>query len=140
MRATFHFAPVARRTVVAAFGYFAAVFAAGFVLGTVRVLWAVPALGARLAELAEMPLMLAVIVIAAHRTRRRLGPDASRGACLAAGLLALALLLAVEFGVVLGLRGLSLQAYWASRDPLSSAVYFVLLAVFGVLPAVLRGR
>jgi len=52
--------------------YFAIVFAAGFALGTVRVLWLVPRLGERMAELAEMPFMLAVTMLAAHRVARRL--------------------------------------------------------------------
>jgi hypothetical protein len=44
--------------------YFALVFAAGFVLGTVRTLWAVPRLGVRTAELIELPTMLGVSVLA----------------------------------------------------------------------------
>lgn len=38
--------------------YFAIVFAAGFVLGPVRELWAVPRFGQRVAELIEEPIML----------------------------------------------------------------------------------
>ena len=45
--------------------YFALVFAAGFVLGTIRTLWAVPWLGVRTAELVELPIMLGVSIIAA---------------------------------------------------------------------------
>jgi hypothetical protein len=39
--------------------YFAIVFGAGFVLGTIRTLWVVPRLGTRMAELMETPIMLA---------------------------------------------------------------------------------
>ena len=41
--------------------YFALVFGAGCVLGPVRILWLVPRVGTRAAELIEMPIMLAVI-------------------------------------------------------------------------------
>jgi hypothetical protein len=51
--------------------YFVLVFSAGFVLGTVRVLFVVPAIGVRAAELIEMPLMLAIVVVAARFITRR---------------------------------------------------------------------
>ena len=37
--------------------YFALVFGAGFVLGTIRTLWVVRRFGTRMAELMEMPIM-----------------------------------------------------------------------------------
>jgi hypothetical protein len=46
--------------------YFAFVLGVGFVLGSIRVLWAVPHFGARMAELMETPLMLLVIIVAAR--------------------------------------------------------------------------
>ncbi len=45
---------------------FALVFGAGFVLGTIRVLWLVPAVGPRTVELFEMPIMLAVNILSAR--------------------------------------------------------------------------
>jgi hypothetical protein len=51
------------QSIKAGLAYFALVFGAGFVLGVLRVSFLVPRFGERIAELGEMPLMLAVIVI-----------------------------------------------------------------------------
>ncbi|MGE0358809.1 MAG: hypothetical protein AB7P08_18040 [Burkholderiales bacterium] len=117
--------------------YFAIVFGAGFLLGPVRVLWLVPKVGERVAELLEAPVMLAVIVLAARAVVRRLAPPATVAARLATGLSALALMLAAEFGLVLWLRGLTLADYFAQRDPVAALVYYALLGVFAMLPLLL---
>lgn len=46
--------------------YFGLCFGAGLVLGTIRVLWLLPAVGTRTAELLEMPVMLTVIILSAR--------------------------------------------------------------------------
>ena len=114
--------------------YFAVVFAVGFVLGTIRTLWVVPALGARVAELTEAPIMLLAVALAARTIVRRHFQFVQSWQWLTVGLLALGLLLATEFTVVLRLRGLSLSEYFASRDPVSGAVYLVLLCIFALMP------
>lgn len=115
--------------------YFAMVFAVGFALGTVRTLWAVPRFGARAAELAEAPVMFAVIVVAARWTLRYFRELNQRTQWLAVGVVALSIMLLAEFTGLLWLRGLSLEQYFATRDPVSSAVYDALLAFFAVLPS-----
>jgi hypothetical protein len=84
--------------------YFALVFGAGFVLGTIRTLWVVPRFGTRMAELMEMPIMLAVTIVAARWT---------------------VLCLSVP-----------IKEYFATRDPVSGAAYYLLLIVFAVMPLV----
>jgi hypothetical protein len=117
--------------------YFALVFGAGFVLGTLRVLWIVPRLGARTAELAESPVMLVVCLLAARWVIRRL---ARRGEALTTlvrlgvGLVALGFLVAAELAVVFWVRGLTLAEYLASRDPVTGTVYLVSLGLFAVMP------
>ena len=120
--------------------YFAVVFGAGFLLGPVRVLWLVPRVGERAAELAEMPVMLLVMVIAARWIVRRLGPGAQPRHALAAGVTGLLLLLGAELGVVVWLRGLSPAEYVAGRDPVAGSVYLAMLSLFAVLPAVVAVR
>ena len=51
--------------------YFAVVFGTGFVLGPIRMLWLVPRVGARTAELLEAPVMLVAIVLLARWVVRR---------------------------------------------------------------------
>jgi hypothetical protein len=53
--------------------YFTFTFGAGFVLGTIRILWVVPNFGTRTAELMETPIMLVVIIFAARWIVRRSG-------------------------------------------------------------------
>lgn len=114
--------------------YFALVFAAGFVLGTIRTLWVVPRLGSRTAELIEAPIMLGVSIFSARYLIRRLLFPATWLRRLASGAVALALMLVTEFGFVLWVRGLTIQQYWVTRDPISGTVYFMTLGVFAVMP------
>ena len=120
--------------------YFALVFGAGFLLGAFRVLVVVPRLGTRTAELIEAPIMLAVTFLAARWIVRRLAVPPVPARRLAMGAIALALLLAAEFGVVLGLRGLSLREYFATLDPVSGTVYYALLGVFALMPLFVARR
>ncbi len=120
--------------------YFAIVFGAGFLLGVVRVAWVAPALGDRAAELAEMPLMFLVIVLAARWVVVRFRLPPALWPRLGVGLVALALLLLAEFGLVLPLRGLSPEAYFAQRDPVAAAAYYAILAVLAVVPVLVARR
>ena len=120
--------------------YFALVFGAGFVLGTVRTLWVVPRLGTRTAELLEMPIMLVVAIVAARWIILRLGVPFTLSARLGMGGVALALMLVAEFGLMLWLRGLSIREYLATREPVSGTVYYVMLAVFALMPLLVARR
>ena len=120
--------------------YFALVFGAGFALGTLRVLLVVPRLGARTAELIEAPFMLAVTFLAARWTVRRLAVPPRWTRRLGMGAVALGLLLAAEFTLVVGLRGLSLREYFATLDPVAGTVYYVLLGVFALMPLVVARK
>lgn len=114
--------------------YFALVFAAGFVLGTVRTLWLVPRLGVRTAELMEAPIMLGVSILAARWAVQHVGIPPMWPRRLAIGCIALGLMLLAEFSVVLWIRGMTIRGYFEARDPVSGAVYFLTLGAFAVMP------
>ena len=114
--------------------YFALVFGAGFVLGPIRILWAVPRFGMRMAELMEAPIMFVVTIFAARWIVRHLALPPTVSIRLGMGSIALGLMLVAEFAFVLRLRGLSISEYLATRDPVSGTVYSLMLAVFAIMP------
>ena len=120
--------------------YFAFVFGAGFVLGIVRTLSVVPRVGTRSAELMEAPVMLLVTIVAARWIVRHFAIPYVSSARLGMGGIGLSLLLIAEFGLVLWLRGISIREYLATRDPVSGAVYFLLLGVFAIMPLFVARR
>src|SRR5579871_1387216 len=87
--------PPAARVIAAAASYFAIVYAVGFVLGAIRVLWVAPRLGATWAVLAET----------ARRLPRRFGLRGRPPALVAMGLLALLLQQSADLALGLALRG-----------------------------------
>jgi hypothetical protein len=125
------------RTVRAGLVYFGLVFGAGFLLGMIRVPLVVPRLGERTAELLEMPVMFAVILLAARFVLRRHAIPAAAGVRLAVGFIALACLLAVEVGLATLLQERALADYIASRDPVSGRVYLAMLGVLALMPLML---
>jgi hypothetical protein len=114
--------------------YFGLVFGAGFMLGTIRVLWLVPAVGTRTAELLEMPVMLTVIILSARWVVRHFSMPYTASSRLGMGGMALVLILLLEFTVVLWIRGLSFNQYIEGLDPVTGTAYFVMLGVFAVMP------
>jgi len=114
--------------------YFAVVFGAGLTLGPVRIIWVVPRLGTRWAELMEMPIMLAVTVLAARWIISRFAVAPTPAVRLGMGFFALVLMLVAEFALVTRLRGISISEYLATRDPASGTAYYVTLIVFASMP------
>jgi len=123
-----------RQLTLAALAYFGLVLCAGFLLGTLRVLWIVPHTGARFAELAEIPFMLAMVYLAARRVVRRFAVPSGPGVRLAIGLIALACLLVAEFTVVIWVQGITIRESIANHDPVSGTAYLVSLILFALMP------
>jgi hypothetical protein len=82
----------------------------------------------------EAPIMLIVIVLSARWIARRVAGPPTPLRLLAVGVVALGLLLVVEFTVVLWLRGLTIGEYFERRDPVAGTVYTMMLGVFAVMP------
>ena len=122
------------RILKAAALYFAVVFGVGFVLGIIRVLFVVPILGVRNAELLEQPLMLAAVFVAARWVGRRFAVGLTQVESLLIGLAALSLLVVAEVLVALLLQP------DRPRDPVSGAVYAVMLSMFALMPGLLSIR
>ena len=114
--------------------YFLLVFSAGFILGPIRIMLLVPRLGERWAELLEMPVMLAVIIVAARWVIELFSLTSDPTARLCMGGLALALLLSAEFSLVLRLRKMTIHDYLETRDPVSGTAYYLMLGVFALMP------
>ena len=110
--------------------YFALVFGTGFVLGPIRVLWLVPQVGVRTAELMEMPLLLVAIVFSARFINRRY-PAAPR---VRTGLIALGLMFGAEISFGMILSGASPLQVLLNRDPVSGTAYYAALAAFAAMP------
>jgi hypothetical protein len=120
--------------------YFLIVFAAGFVLGVIRVLALEPALGTGTAELLEMPVMVGLTVCAARWVVRHFQIPITLGGRLVVGMLALLLLLGAELGVAIGLRGLSVSEAILDRDPISGMAYLLSLVLFALMPTLVLRR
>jgi hypothetical protein len=123
-----------KHLVAPALAYFAIVFGTGFLLGTVRVLWLVPQLGSRVAELSEMPIMLIVTYFAARWVIKHFAVPPAAASRLIVGISALICLLIVEFTVVLWLQGMTIAEYFTNRDPVSGAFYAASLILFALMP------
>ena len=120
---------------MAAFRYFATVFAIGFALAFVRVLMLEPVVGERSAEMIELPIMcLAVWWIAMRQFSKQRAAIFSNWHRVLIGLFALTLMLIAELGVVVWVRNESLYDYVQSRDPVAGSLYLLSLALFAALP------
>jgi hypothetical protein len=121
----------------AGLAYFALVFGAGFMLGSVRVPFLVPRLGERIAELIETPFMFVVVLLSAMFIARRFALPAATSVRLTVGFLALGLLLASEVLLAVAIQDRSLGENIASRDPVSGTVYVAMLVLFALMPLII---
>jgi hypothetical protein len=126
-----------KRVFINSFIYFAIVFLVGFILGTLRVLFLVPAMGERYAELIEIPFMLTAIYYSARYIVNRYSAIKTLTEYIYIGALALLMLLLFEFTFVLGIRGIAIDQYFSTRDPISGTAYALSLFIFMMMPLII---
>ena len=131
-----------RAALIAGVLYFAIVFAVGFALGALRVTVFVPRLGELWAVALEVPAMLAVSWLASARLVRTRRVPRTAAARLAMGGLALALLLAAEWGLGLALSGRGIREQLAAWLAPAGLLGLAAQLAFALVPLVQarRGR
>ena len=123
-----------------ALAYFFTVFSVGFVLGPIRILWLIPRVGVRTAELLEMPIMILATLLTARWVVRRYSLPQFLSIRLSVGFFALLLLVATEVGLGVVLRGLSVSQTVTDRDPVSGVAYAIALVLFAFMPSLVARR
>jgi hypothetical protein len=126
-----------RSAAAAAAAYAALIFAAGFVLGSLRVLALAPRLGEVAAVLAEVPVMLALSWLAARRAVARFAVPPVAAARLAMGALAFALLMAAEVALGLWGFGRSVAEVVAGMTSAAGLIGLAGQVGFGLMPLIL---
>lgn len=116
--------------------YFAIVFAAGFVLGAVRVAFLAPAVGETPATLIELPVILGASWAACAFVVRRLGVAARPAPRLVMGAVAFALLIAAEIGLGLGLMNRNFAAQMQEMTSTPGLIGLAGQALFAMFPVI----
>jgi hypothetical protein len=120
--------------------YFIVVFGVGFLLGPIRVLWLEPSFGKTQATLMEAPLLLAAMIFAARWVPRRMALSGGIGVHLLAGLVAVLILQLADFVVAIGFRNMTIGDQLASLSTPAGIAYLALVALFGLMPAIVNWR
>jgi hypothetical protein len=120
----------------AACAYFGIVFAAGFALGTIRVLTLAPRLGELGAVLFELPIMLAISWFASGAVIRRFAVPAGWDQRAIMGAAAFVLLMLAELGLSLFVFERPAGAFLASFTTPSGAIGLLGQIAFALFPLV----
>lgn len=126
--------------IAAAAGYVAVTFVAGFALGVLREFVVRPAVGEIAALLIEAPMMLAISFLAARWMIAQFMPGSGARAHLAMGLIALALLIGLEFVVGMALPSPVLEKWLARLQTPAGLISLALYAAFAVMPSLAARR
>jgi hypothetical protein len=129
-----------KRALTAATVYFLALFALGFVLGTIRVLFVAPQIGVLRATLLEVPLMLAAAFFMCRWTVRRWKVSPALAARWVMGLWFLVLLALFETLLGVTLFGRTLAETWAGFAKPAGIIGLTAQAIAALLPLLVGRR
>ena len=118
--------------------YFAAVFAAGFVLGTIRVVAFVPRFGETASVLLEAPVILAVSWMASAWATRKFRVSNTALPRLLMGAVAFSLLMLAELGVSVFIFDRSIEDHLAQYRSLPGLIGLFAQIVFAFFPLMQR--
>jgi hypothetical protein len=117
--------------------YFLILFAFGWVLGPIRVLWAVPRFGQMTALLFEAAIMLIAMFFSARWIIQRFEVSLLP-ARIATGLVALGILLPAEMAGALWVRGLPIRDFVATFARATGAISLVMFLLFAAMPTLVN--
>ncbi|MFN3464583.1 MAG: hypothetical protein ACK4X1_10975 [Terricaulis sp.] len=120
--------------------YFALVFAAGLLLGPVRVIWIEPWLGNAIAVLLETPFLIAAMWFASRAAPKWAGVSGGWPSFLAIGVVALIMQQIADLAVGFGLRGMTLRDQLAHFATPAGMIYAATLIIFALMPLVRMRR
>lgn len=118
------------------FAYFAIVFIAGIVLGTIRVALLAPNLGPLVSVMIELPFILTICWFVAGFLLRALPLSPAANEDILAGAIALVLLIAAEAGLAVALAGTSLPAFLIRMLTPEGLIGLAGQLVFAAIPAI----
>ncbi|MBN9019267.1 MAG: hypothetical protein J0H11_17785 [Rhizobiales bacterium] len=128
------------RILVAGAAYFLIVFVAGIVLGMVRVGVLAPNLGATIAVLIELPVILVISWYVCAAILRRVPLDSGLNEDVLAGVLAFVLLIAAEALFAVGLGGRTLPEFFAHMVAADGLIGLLGQILFAAFPAIQTRR
>jgi hypothetical protein len=126
------------RAIRAGLAYFLLVFAAGFVLGTLRVTLIIPRIGELAAVCLEVPILLTLAWLICRAIIRRFDVPATLGARLAMGVFAFALLMLAELALSVLLAGRSPAQHFALYRQLAHQIGLAAQIGFAAIPLLQR--
>jgi len=129
-----------KRALTAATVYFLALFALGFVLGTIRVLFVAPQIGVLRATLLEVPLMLTAAFFMCRWAVRRWKVSPALAARWVMGLWFLVLLALFETLLGITLFGRTLAETWAGLATPAGIIGLTAQAIAALLPLLVGRR